>query len=76
MRDLFGSHTNKITLLPPFEHKAPEDDDSGLPEHPIYSDYSKHLWTSHIHTGGSDRNIRSKRNYAGRRVDEKQKAKP
>jgi hypothetical protein len=24
-----------------------EDDDEGLPESPIYSNFSKHLWTTH-----------------------------
>jgi hypothetical protein len=43
---------NKLTLLPPFAHKMPKDDDLGLPEHPIFSNYSKYLWTSHKRTGG------------------------
>jgi hypothetical protein len=43
---------HKLTLLPPFEHKEPVDDDCGLPEHPIYSNFSKYLWTSHTRTGG------------------------
>lgn len=45
---------NQITLLPPFEHKEPADDDCGLPQHPIYSNYSKYLWTSHARTGGAE----------------------
>ena len=43
---------NKLTLIPPFAHKEPKDDDLGLPEHPIFSNYSKYLWTSHKRTGG------------------------
>ena len=53
MKDIFfGLEDNKLTLLPPFEHKEPEDDDCGLPHHPIYSNYSKYLWTSHRRSGG------------------------
>lgn len=44
--------SNKLTLLPPFAHKEPKDDDLGLPEHPIFSNYSKYLWTSHKRSGG------------------------
>jgi hypothetical protein len=29
----------------------PEADDSGLPENPIYSNFSKHLWTSRLRHG-------------------------
>lgn len=43
---------NKLTLLPPFDHKEAEDDDCGLPEHPIFANYAKYLWTSHRKTGG------------------------
>jgi len=45
---------NRITLLPPFDHKEPEDDDCGLPEHPIFSNYTKYLWTSHTRSGGAE----------------------
>jgi hypothetical protein len=48
----YGSEDNKLTLLPPFEHKEPLDDDCGLPNDPIYSNYSKYLWTSHTKSGG------------------------
>jgi hypothetical protein len=37
------------------------DDDQGLPESPIYSNFSKHLWTSH----NRQRQIRSRRNAVG-----------
>ena len=30
--------------IPPFDHKEPEDDDCGLPESPIFSNYAKYLW--------------------------------
>ena len=43
---------HKITLLPPFEHKEPADDDTGLPESPIYSNYVKYLWKGHRRSGG------------------------
>jgi len=53
MKDIFfGVEDNKLTLLPPFAHKEPEDDDCGLPHHPIYSNYSKYLWKSHTRSGG------------------------
>ena len=42
----------KLTLLPPFEHKEPEDDDCGLPESPIYSNYVKYLWRARRRSGG------------------------
>ena|ERR1051325_5331148 len=48
----YGTENHKLTLLPPFEHKEPEDDDCGLPEHPIYSNYVKYLWKSHTRSGG------------------------
>ena len=53
MDDLGAPDDNRITLLEPFPHKEPrDDDDCGLPKHPIYSNYSKYLWTSHTRTGG------------------------
>ena len=48
----YRTANNKLTLLPPFEHKEPEDDDCGLPEDPIYTNYSKYMWASHKKTGG------------------------
>lgn len=56
---------NKITLLPQFEHKEPEDDDCGLPNNPIFSDYSKYLWTSHTRSGGVQSPNRSPENTEG-----------
>lgn len=48
----YRTENNKLTLLPPFEHKEPADDDCGLPEDPIYTNYSKYMWTTHTRTGG------------------------
>ena len=48
----YGTEDHKISLLPPFEHKEPADDDCGLPKHPIYSNYVKYLWKSHTRSGG------------------------
>jgi hypothetical protein len=39
-------------------HHEPEDDDLGLPESPISSNYSKYLWTSHKRRSGTERRIR------------------
>ncbi|HYJ92293.1 MAG TPA: hypothetical protein VEV84_13365 [Pyrinomonadaceae bacterium] len=50
--NFYGTEDNKLTLLAPFEHKEPVDDDCGLPEDPIYTNYSKYLWTSHRKSGG------------------------
>jgi len=34
-------------LIPAFDHQEPEDDDCGLSENPIFSNYSKYLWQGH-----------------------------
>jgi hypothetical protein len=34
-------------LVPAFDHKELEDDDCGLPENPIFSNYPKYLWQGH-----------------------------
>lgn len=47
-----AQESNSITLLPPFDHKEREDDDTGVPEHPIYSNYVKYLWKGHRRSGG------------------------
>lgn len=47
-----ASASNKITMLPVFDHKERPDDDCGMPEHPIFSNYTKYLWTSHRRSGG------------------------
>jgi hypothetical protein len=47
-----ASDDHQITSLPHFEHKEREDDDLGLPEHPIYANYPKYLWKGHTRSGG------------------------
>lgn len=47
-----ASDDHRITMLPRFDHKEREDDDCGLPEHPIFSNYPKYLWKGHTRTGG------------------------
>ena len=44
--DINNVELNDI-LIPSFDHKRAEDDDCGLPENPIFSNYSKHLWKGH-----------------------------
>ena len=41
---------NYQSFVREFHHEA-EDDDLGLPENPIYSNYSKYLWKSHKKIG-------------------------
>lgn len=36
-------------------HHEPDDDDLGLPENPISSNYAKYLWTSHKRRSGTER---------------------
>jgi hypothetical protein len=47
-----SQESNLITSLPHFDHKEAVDDDCGLPEHPIYSNYVKYLWKGHRRSGG------------------------
>ena len=47
-----ASEDHRITLLPLFDHKERADDDCGLPEHPIFSNYPKYLWKTHTRSGG------------------------
>jgi len=44
-------------LIPAFDHKEPEDDDCGLPENPIFSNYAKYLWQ------GQSENRRIRKNF-------------
>ena len=37
----------KDLLIPSPDHKEAEDEDCGLPENPIFSNYSKYLWRGH-----------------------------
>lgn len=62
----FGEVSDHKLRIPPFEHKEPVDDDCGVHEHPIYSNYSKYLWTSHTKSGGVQSLIRSKRRFPNR----------
>ena len=43
------------------------DDDSGLPESPIYSNFSKHLWRTHARHGLVQSPNRSRENTNGHR---------
>jgi hypothetical protein len=52
MKDWLKPRDSRLTLLPPFEHKEPENDDTGLPESPIYSNYVKYLWRARKRSGG------------------------
>lgn len=45
---------NQLTLIPPFEHKEPADDDCELPQHPIYANYTKYMWNGHRRSGGPE----------------------
>jgi hypothetical protein len=42
-----------------FEHKEPADNDCGLPENPIFTNYSKYLWKGHSENRRIPRNFRS-----------------
>jgi hypothetical protein len=44
-----------------------DEDDLGLPEHPIYSNYSNRLWTAHTRHGGVQSPNRSRENTDGHR---------
>lgn len=49
MKHIPNINTKGLTdlLIVSFDHKEPEDDDCGLPENPISSNYSKYLWKGH-----------------------------
>ncbi len=44
-----------------------DGDDTGLPESPIYSNFSKHLWTTHARHGRVQSPNRSRENTNGHR---------
>lgn len=46
-------------LIVSVNHKEPEDDDCGLPEHPIFSNYVKHLWKAHSQNPRIRKNLKS-----------------
>lgn len=48
----FGKPQGAALTLPHFDHMEAIDNDCGLPEHPIYANYAKYLWTSHRRSGG------------------------
>ena len=50
-----------------FNHSEPESDDTGLPEHPIYSNYAKYLWKPHRRQGFVQSPNRSHLNTDGHR---------
>jgi hypothetical protein len=45
--------------------KSMKEDDLGLPESPIYSNYVKNLWKRHTRTGGVQSPNRSRENTDG-----------
>jgi len=63
--------TDRMRLVPHIDHKAPPDDDCGMPPHPIYGDYVKDLWRSHTRSGGVQSLVRSRRRVGGRNDCEK-----
>ena len=53
MKNLFDTNNETTDLeVSKFDHKEPKDNDCGLPENPIFSNYSKYLWKSHVRSGG------------------------
>jgi hypothetical protein len=56
---------NRIKL-PRFEHKeVVDEDDCGPPKDPIFADYAKYLWKSHVRSGGVQAPNRSPQNTDG-----------
>jgi hypothetical protein len=64
MKHLSNIENNKSTDLtvPAFDHKEPEDEDCELPEVPIFSNFSKHLWQSHAKLGSVQSLKRARKN--------------
>lgn len=60
-----------MRVVPHIDHKAPADDDCGMPGHPIYGNYVKDLWRSHTRSGGVPSLVRSRRRVGGRSDCEK-----
>jgi hypothetical protein len=48
-----------------------DEDDSGLPESPVYANFSKHLWTTHIRHGLVQSPDRSRGNTDGPRLTQR-----
>lgn len=61
MKRLVGSYDEDNSETARFE-----GDDVGLPESPIYSNFSKHLWTGHARLGGVQTSDRFRANADGR----------
>jgi hypothetical protein len=45
-------------LIPAVDHKEAADDDCGLPENPIFSNYSKYLWQGRSENRRMPKNVR------------------
>ena len=57
MNILFDPDNKHLDLeVTKFDHSEAEKGDCGLPENPIFSDYSKYLWKGHIRSGGIQKN--------------------
>lgn len=52
-------------LIPSIDHQEAEDDDCGLSENPIFSNYPKYLWQGHSVNGRMRRNTRLPENTDG-----------
>ena len=67
MKQLPELNNNRFPNLMPqaSDHKEPEDNDCGLPENPIFSDYSKYLWRTRTRSGGIQSPGRSRENTDG-----------
>ena len=67
MKHSTGINDNKFPdlMIPTVDHKEPADEDVGLPNDPIFSDYSKYLWKSHTRSGGIQSPNRSPENTDG-----------
>jgi hypothetical protein len=64
LNNINNSETTDL-LIPSFEHKEAEDDDCGLPENPIFSNYSKYLWQGHNENRRIPKNVRTPENTDG-----------
>jgi hypothetical protein len=51
MNDSYKFENNQLMLIPPFEHEEPEEDECGIPAHPIFAKDSNYLLMGHPRTG-------------------------
>jgi hypothetical protein len=67
MENLPDTNNNEFgnLLIPSVEHKEPENDDCGLPEDPVFSNYSKYLWKGHSENSRIRKNARLPENNDG-----------